>query len=359
MKKYFLFLFFLFYTSPCFSQTDIISDVFVTINSDYINAVDNKEIMFKGLKALVKIDNTIKFKQTNEKVFMYRSSKMVGAFVLPEISDLPYIWSDFTKNIINKAIEVSPKVELIDFEIPDRFAQEVFEGLDGYSHYYSSFSDQADKPHVIKRNFASRIVADDLLLIKILTFKKDVHQQVKNAIDECSKCKGLILDLRGNHGGLLDEALKITDMFLDEGIVTYTLSKDNAEPKFYTAGEGDILKNKPMVVLVDGFSASASEILAAALSEQNRAVLVGTKTYGKGTVQEVSKNNNGAAIALTTSYFYTPGGNIIDKKGIMPAICTGGLKSGYVVTDGECERQDRFTNEADVEVAAKFIKNEL
>ncbi len=346
------------YTFPVFAQTDIISDVFVTINSDYINNVDNKDIMFKGLRSLTKIDNSIKFNQISENVIMYHASKKVGTFTMPTMVDQPDIWSDFTKSIINKAIEVSPKVELIDFEIPDRFAQEVFDGLDGYSHYYSSFSDHADKPHVIKRNFASRMV-DDVLLIKILSFKKDIYQQVKTVVDECDDCTGLILDLRGNHGGWFDEALKITDMFLDEGIVTYTLSKENKEPKFYTAKEGDILDNKPMVILVDGFSASASEILAAALSEQNRAVLVGTKTYGKGTVQDIFKNKDGSALALTTSYFYTPGGNIIDKKGIIPKICTGGVKTVYDIADGNCERQDRFTNEADVEIAVKFIKNEL
>ena len=113
------------------------------------------------------------------------------------------------------------------------------------------------------------------------------------------------------------------------------------------------------MILVDGFSASASEILAAAMSEQNRATLIGTKTYGKGTIQEVSKNKDGGAMALTTTYFYTPGGNIIDKKGLMPAICTGGLQLGHKIVDGVCDREDRFTKDADVEIAVQYIKNEL
>lgn len=359
MKKYFFILWSIFVSFPVFAQTDIITDVFTTLGSDYINKIDNKDIMLKGLNSITKIDNFIKFNHTDKNVIMYYASKHAETFALPSNTDLPHVWSDFTKSIINKAIETSPKVELIDFEIPDRFAQEVFDDLDGYSHYYSAFSEQADKPHIIRRNFASRVVDDNILLIKISIFKKDIYQKVQTAIDECSKCKGIILDLRGNHGGLLDEALKITDMFLDEGIVTYTLSKNQSKPKFYTAKEGDIFDNKPMVILVDGFSASASEILAASLSEQNRAVLIGTKTYGKGTVQDISKNQNGSAVALTTSYFYTPGGNIIDKKGIMPAICTGGLNSAHSINDANCERQDRFTNETDVEIAAKFIKNEL
>lgn len=359
MKKYFLVLVFVLFTFPAFATTDLIANVYTVLSDDYINQKDNKDILLKGLKAIKKIDNKLKFKATEDKLFMYYNHKMIKSFEFPDKMQTPLVWAEFTKEIINATINISPKIEIIDFELPDRFSAEVFDGLDGYSHYYSSFSDEADKPHVLRRNFASRLVDKDILLIKILAFRKDVSKQVETAVNECSKCKGLILDLRGNHGGLFDEALKITDMFLDEGIVTYTISKENIPPKFYTAKEGDILSNKPVVILIDGFSASASEILSAALSEQNRATLIGTNSYGKGTVQDVLKNTDGSAMALTTSYFYTPGGNKIDKKGLMPAICTGGLKSGYNITDGVCDKEDRFTNEADIEYAVKYIRNEL
>ena len=359
MKKYLLVFLFVLFAIPAFAQTDLIANVYTTLSDDYINQKENKEILLKGLKALTKTDKILKFKATDDKLFIYYNGKMVKSFNLPSKYEPALNWANFTKEIIKTAIETSPKIELIDFEMPDRFSAEVFDGLDGYSHYYSAFSDNADKPHVLRRNFASRLVDKDILLIKILAFRKDVSTQVETAVQECSKCKGLILDLRGNHGGLFDEALKITDMFLDEGIVTYTLSKENIAPKFYTAKEGDILNNRPIVILIDGFSASASEILSAALSEQNRATLIGTNSYGKGTVQDVIKAHNGSAMALTTSFFYTPGGNKIDKKGLMPAICTGGLKSGYNITDGVCDKEDRFTNEADVEYAVKFIRNDL
>ena len=358
MKKIFLTFFFVFCFFPILCYADIISDVYLTVSSDYINQTEKKNIFFKGIKSLSRTDKNIKFKKTSDKIFMYYKQKMIMSFVLPQETDTYVVWADFTKKIIEKAVEISPDVEIIDFEMPDRFAQAVFKGLDGYSHYQSVFSDEADKVYTIKRNYASRIVDNDVLLIKILTFRKDVHQQVQKNIDECSQCKSLILDLRGNHGGLLDEAIKITDMFLDEGIVTYTLSKDGAAPTFYTAQAGDVFNNKPIVILIDGYSASASEVLAAALSEQNRATLIGKKSYGKGTVQEVFKNKENA-LSLTTSFFYTPGGNIIDKKGLTPAICTGKLKSGYSVIDGYCDKEDRFTNEADVEFAVKFLKGKI
>ncbi|MBQ8870950.1 MAG: hypothetical protein IJ019_06210 [Alphaproteobacteria bacterium] len=359
MKKYLYIVFCVLFSFPVYSASDIIDDVFVTISSDYINENTNKDIMMKGIKALNKIDSAVNLKYTTDKIFFYYKNKMIEQFEMPQDTDSPKKWSEFTKTIIDTAIKVSDKIEIIDFEIPDRFAESVFAGLDGYSHYYSAFSDDADKPKVVRRNFASRIVEKDILLIKILAFRKDVSKKVEEEINKCSKCRALILDLRGNHGGLLDEALKITDMFLDEGIITYTLSKDGSSPKFYTSAEGDIFSNKPIVILVDGFSASASEVLASALSEQNRAVLIGTQTYGKGTVQNVSKSNQGSAMALTVSYFYTPGGNIIDKKGLLPAICTGGLKLKQYVTDGVCDKEDRFTEEADVEIATKFINDEI
>ena len=355
MKKYILILLIILFNFSAHAEFNVIDDVFVTVSSDYINPNSNKDIMIKGLNALSLTDKAINLKYTNDKIFFYYGPKMIDQFSMPINSISPTDWSSLTKSVINKAIETSDKVELIDFEMPDRFAKEVFNGLDGYSHYYSAFSDD-DRPKIVKRNFASRIVDNDVLLIKIHTFRKDVSKQVQQEIDECSKCKALILDLRGNHGGLLDEAIKITDMFLDEGIITYTLSKDGSDPKFYTSAAGDIFNNKPIVILVDGFSASASEILSSALSEQNRATLVGTQTYGKGTVQNVSKNTSGGVIALTTSYFYTPGGNIIDQKGLTPSICTGGLKIRQHITDGVCDKEDRFTNDADVEIAVKYIK---
>ena len=155
----------------------------------------------------------------------------------------------------------------------------------------------------------------------------------------------------------IDELKEILNIFIEKCKKIVKDEDDATNVRIVVLG--DIFNNKPIVILIDGYSASASEVLSAALSEQNRATLIGTKTYGKGTIQEVSKNTEGGAMALTASYFYTPGGNIIDKKGLMPAICTGGLKSGQLVVDGVCDKEDRFTKEADVEIAVKYIKNEI
>ena len=263
-----------------------------------------------------------------------------------------------SREAIAATVKISPEVELYDFEMPDRFAQSVFQDLDGYSHYYDAFHNETSSMHKVRRNFAARM-DDDVLIIKLLSFKQGVGDEVQKALQSHPKAQGIILDLRGNHGGVLAEAVAITDMFLDEGIIAYTNGKTGHSPEFYTAAAGDITDNKPLVVLVDGYTASAAEILAAALSEQNRAILIGTDTYGKGTVQNVVRMDTERAMALTTAYFYTPSGAAIDKQGLKPAICTGNINSPENLADADCAKADRLNEETDVQIAIKYIKNEL
>lgn len=345
------------------AEKDVIDDVYRVLEQDYINELSQREITVKGLEALSALDSSLRVSPGSGKLFLYYGRRMVKSFILPPEHAESSKWADVSRQVIAAAVDVSPKAEIVDFEIPDRFAGKVFNGLDGYSHYYAEFSGDSvqgmsDARPVLRRNFAIRQL-EDVMLIKILSFQPDVSDDVKKAIDQCSGCSGLVLDLRGNHGGVLDEALKMADFFLDEGIIAYTTGKENQTPHFYTAGAGDIFQNKPIVVLIDGFTASAAEILAAALSEQNRAILIGTETYGKGTVQDVKHIGKSGKLALTTAYFYTPSGFKIDKAGLKPAICTGGLKSIDDLEDASCQKEDRFNQEVDVQAAARYINNEL
>lgn len=350
IKKFLLLLFFFLFSTPVFAQTDVIREVFSTLNQDYVNDVQNKDIALKGLQSLSTIDKNLTLTPKDNALILAYPQKKPQTFVFPNKDDISS-WTAFCKNVIRQACQASEKLETIDFELEDRFAAAVFEGLDGYSHYISVFgTDEEDKPFKIKRPFASRVV-DNILLIRVLTFKKDISQNVKDVVLECSKCAGIILDLRGNHGGFLNEAINIADLFLDEGIIAYTLSNENGVPEYFSAGKGDIALGKPLVILIDGNTASAAEVLAGALSEQNRAVLIGTKTYGKGTVQDVSKMDSDRAMAVTTSYFYTPSGLKIDKIGLTPQICVSANQS--------CEQEDRFSKEEDINRAVKYLKTGL
>lgn len=131
--------------------------------------------------------------------------------------------------------------------------------------------------------------------------------------------EGLIVDLRGNPGGLLDEAVNVSDLFLDNAVVTYT--KDRAgDKRYYKAKDGQIVRNVPLVILVDGGSASASEIVAGALQDHKRAILIGSRTFGKGSVQNIIDFSDDTAVKLTTTRYYTPSGRSIQATGIVPDV---------------------------------------
>jgi carboxyl-terminal processing protease len=129
---------------------------------------------------------------------------------------------------------------------------------------------------------------------------------------------GVVLDLRNNPGGLLDQAVKISDVFLDEGVIVSTRGRNPEQNMVFEAHGGNGNFNFPMVVLVNGGSASASEIVAGALQDHNRAIIIGTQTFGKGSVQTIIPMPNGAGIRVTTARYYTPSGDSIQETGITP-----------------------------------------
>ncbi len=135
------------------------------------------------------------------------------------------------------------------------------------------------------------------------------------------KLKGYILDLRNNPGGLLDQAISVSDAFLQKGEIVSTRGRNADETQRFNARPGDLIKGKPLIVLVNGGSASASEIVAGALQDQKRATVLGTRSFGKGSVQTIIPLGSGnGALRLTTARYYTPSGRSIQAKGITPDI---------------------------------------
>jgi carboxyl-terminal processing protease len=157
--------------------------------------------------------------------------------------------------------------------------------------------------------------------VRVSQFNESTANELRRAIDDMQDqhlLDGLILDLRNNPGGVLDSAVDVTDLFLDSGIIV-TADGRTVESRFVReAHRGDLLDGAAMAVLVNGGSASASEIVAGALQDHHRAMIVGTSTFGKGLVQTVMPLSKGRAIKLTTSRFYTPSGDSIQEKGIFP-----------------------------------------
>lgn len=166
---------------------------------------------------------------------------------------------------------------------------------------------------------------DDVIYIRITSFSENTGDAVKAAFDKekkniGAKLKGIVLDMRNNPGGLLDQAIEVSDAFLDHGEIVSTRSRKPEDSRRFTAKPGDIASGLPMVVLINEGSASASEIVAGALKDHKRAVVMGIKSFGKGSVQTVIPIEGHGAIRLTTARYYTPSGVSIQAKGIVPDI---------------------------------------
>ncbi|MDH4983319.1 S41 family peptidase [Hyphomicrobium sp. D-2] len=171
----------------------------------------------------------------------------------------------------------------------------------------------------------ARNEGDDIAYIKVTTFNEQTHANLVKAIETAKKelgknLKGYIIDLRNNPGGLLDQAIAVSDDFLDRGAVVLTKGRNNEETQRAQANPGDLTDGKKVVVLINGGSASASEIVAGALQDHKRATVIGTRSFGKGSVQTIIPLGANGAIRLTTARYYTPSNRSIQAKGIDPDI---------------------------------------
>jgi len=172
------------------------------------------------------------------------------------------------------------------------------------------------------KSVKSKIINNDVGYIRLTAFNDNSSKQIKNKIEKFKKKKinKYVLDLRNNPGGLLSQAVKISDFFLDDGEIVSTKSRKSSENKKYFARKGDIINGETLLVLINYGSASASEIVAGALKDHKRAILIGENSYGKGSVQSIIPLKNKGAIRLTISKYYLPSGKSISGTGITPDI---------------------------------------
>ena len=169
----------------------------------------------------------------------------------------------------------------------------------------------------------SELLENNIGYLRLTSFNDNSSQQIKKQIKKLKKNKNLnsyILDLRNNPGGLLSQAIKITDFFLENGEIVSTKSRKKSENRKWFAKKGDILEGKTLLVLINYGSASASEIVAGALKDHKRAILVGENSYGKGSVQSIIPLKNKGAIRLTVAKYYLPSGKSISEVGVRPDI---------------------------------------
>ena len=211
---------------------------------------------------------------------------------------------------------------------------------------------------IIKIQSVKHEVYDNVGYLRITSFTEQTEDGLIKSINkiqnEHKKIKGFVLDLRSNPGGLLTQAVKVTDIFLKRGEIVSTRGRDTKDIRRYRAKNKDLTNGKPIVVLINGGSASASEIVAGALQDHRRAIIVGTQSFGKGSVQTIipfqrSKDGNVSGIRLTTARYYTPSGESIQGKGINPDIIVeqGEFESYEFERYSESDLKDSLDKEDD------------
>ncbi|MEZ5871326.1 MAG: S41 family peptidase [Nitratireductor sp.] len=209
---------------------------------------------------------------------------------------------------------------------------------------------------VIKvRSVKYRVEGEDIGYLRVTSFTEQTYDNLEQGIKKIreqlgdDKVKGYILDLRLNPGGLLDQAVSVSDSFLDRGEIVSTRGRNPDETRRYSARPGDLTGGKPLIVLINGGSASASEIVAGALQDHKRATILGSRSFGKGSVQTIIPLGANGALRLTTALYYTPSGTSIQAKGITPDIdvvqpLPDELK-GKVENRGESELRGHITGQ--------------
>ncbi|RUM66936.1 MAG: peptidase S41, partial [Sulfurospirillum sp.] len=197
--------------------------------------------------------------------------------------------------------------------------------------------------------YVKKIEGTNLLYIRVTSFDKKVVDGVKKALSSHPNIKGIVLDLRNNPGGLLDQAVGLVDTFVDKGVIVSQKGRIASENQVYSAHEKGTYKKLPIAVLVNGGSASASEITSGALQDHKRAVIIGQKTFGKGSVQVILPIGNEEALRLTIARYYLPSGRTIQAKGVVPDI---EVSPGKVPV----EKDDFSIKEADLK---KHLEEEL
>ncbi len=329
-----------------FEDLQAFTDVFSRIKSDYVEAVDDKKLLEDAIRGMLSgLDPHSSFLDTEE--FSDLRIGTTGQFgglgievgmengfikVISPIDDTPASRAGIQSKDLIIRLDETPVKGLTLTE-----AVKLMRGKPNTDIKLTIVREGETKPLIINitreiirvKSVKKRMLEEGYGYVRITNFQSrtatDLLKSI-SALQEESKLDGLVLDLRNNPGGVLNGAVGVSDAFLDEGLIVYTEGRINDSSLKYTATPGDILNGASLVILVNGGSASASEIVAGAMQDHKRAIIMGFKTFGKGSVQTIQELRNGSAVKLTTARYFTPNGRSIQAEGIVPDIKLRNLK---------------------------------
>ncbi|RKZ65237.1 MAG: peptidase S41 [Gammaproteobacteria bacterium] len=318
------------------------SDIFARIKTDYVEDVDDKTLLEHAIRGMLSgLDPHSTYLSPDE----YKELKIgtTGKFgglgiqvgmedgfvkVISPIDDTPAFHAGLESgDLIIRLDEKSVKGMTLNDAV------KIMRGDPGTDIKLTVIREGADKPLpftvtrdiISVQSVKSRILEPNYGYVRITNFQSKTARDLVSEISKLKKeneteLKGLVLDLRNNPGGVLSAAADVSDAFIDDGKLVFTKGRiDNSEFEF-NAKPGDIMNGLPVVVLINGGSASASEIVAGALQDHNRAVIMGSKSFGKGSVQTIQELRSGGAVKITTARYFTPSGRSIQGEGITPDI---------------------------------------
>ena len=359
-----------------YKYLDLFGQVFDRVRSSYVEEVTDQELIEKAIDGMLSgLDPHSGF--MNEEVFQEMQMDTEGKFgglgieitmeegfvkVIAPIEDTPAYDAGVLAGDYIIQIDETPVFGLTLNE-----AVELMRGKKGEPIVItiSRANTEPFEIEIIRDYIKIRSVKSEVLnnigYLRITSFNEQTESGLLNAIKKIEQentIKGYVLDVRSNPGGLLTQAVKVTDIFLERGEIVSTRGRDKKDIRRYRAKKSDRTNGKPLVVIIDGGSASASEIVAGALQDHKRAIIIGTQSFGKGSVQtiipfQVSNSDNLTGIRLTTARYYTPSGESIQGKGIVPDIIIeqGEFESFDYKRFSESDLKDSLdkNNEEDVE----------
>ena len=341
------------------------SDIFARIKTDYVEPVDDKTLLENAIRGMLTgLDPHSSYLNPDE----YKELKIgtTGKFgglgiqvgmedgfvkVISPIDDTPAFRAGLEAgDLIIRLNEKSVKGMTLNDAV------KIMRGDPGTDIKLTVIREGADKPLpftvtrdiISVKSVKSRILEPDYGYIRISNFQSKTARDLVSEVsklknDNKNELKGLVLDLRNNPGGVLSAAADVSDAFIDKGKLVYTKGRINNSEFEFNAKPGDIMNGLPLVVLINGGSASASEIVAGALQDHSRAVVMGSKSFGKGSVQTIQELRSGGAVKITTARYFTPSGRSIQGEGITPDI----ILERYEIKDSKDDASLRI-KEADL-----------